>query len=104
MSTGRPRAVLAAALTRRRYTLAARLVEGELKDLVGAQMRHEDEAVGVVDADRVRVARCRDHLQGFADFTVRPDWINADLVTSIGRAKEKASTLIERDVGIAVCE
>ena len=67
-------------------------------------MRHEHEAVRVVDADRVRVARRRDHLDRLADLAVRADRVHAHLVRAIGRAEQKAAGAVDRDVGIALRE
>ena len=83
---------------------SALLVEHELEDLVGAEMRHEHEAVRVVGADRMRVARRRDHLDRLADLAVLADRIHAHLVGAIGRAEQKAAAAIDRDVGIALRE
>jgi hypothetical protein len=52
----------------------------------------------------MRIARRRDHLQRLADPTVRPDRIHAHLVSTIGRAEEKATATIKCDVRIALCE
>ena len=83
---------------------SALFVEEELEHLVGAKVRHEHKAVRVVGADGMRIARRRDHLERLADPAVRPDRIHAHLVRAIGRAKEKATATIKRDVRIALCE
>ena len=84
--------------------LSALLVEHELEHLVGAEMRHEHEAVRVVGADRVRVARRRDHLDRFADLAVLADRVYAHLVGAIGGAEQEAAGAVDRDVRITFRE
>ena len=79
-------------------------VEQELEHLVGAEVRHEDEAVGVVGEDGVRVARGRDHLLRLADAAVRADRIDADQVAAVGRAEQEASASCRQDVREALRE
>jgi hypothetical protein len=69
-----------------------------------AKVRHEYKAVRVVCADGMRITRRRDHLERLADPAVRPDWIHAHLATAVGRAEEKTTATIKRDVRIALCE
>jgi len=70
---------------------SALFVEEELEHLVGAKVRHEHKAVGVVSADGMRIARRRDDLERLADPAVRLDRVHAHLVAAIGRAEEKAA-------------
>src|SRR6266850_7991964 len=83
---------------------AAIFVEQELEHLVGAEVRHEDEAVAVVGADGVRVARGRDHLHRLADAPVGADRIDAHEVAAIGGAKQVAAGTVEMDVREALGE
>ena len=80
---------------------SALFVEQELENLVGAEMRDEDETVRVVDADRVRIARGWHNLQRLADPAVRADWVHAYEIGSVGRPEKKSTATVERDVGKA---
>ena len=87
-----------------RRQLAALRVEEELEDLVGAEVRHEHESVGLVGEDRVRVARGRDHLQRLAHLAVPADRVDAHQVAAVGRAEQEAAGLVDRDVRKALGE
>src|SRR6266404_5525656 len=80
---------------------SALFVEQELENLVGAEMRDEDETVRVVDADRVRIARGWHNLQRLADPAVRADWVHAYEIGSVGRPEKKSTATVERDGGRA---
>jgi hypothetical protein len=60
-------------------------VEQELEYLVGAEVRHEDEAVRAVGADRVRVAGGRNDLQRGAHAAVGRDRIDTHQVAAVRR-------------------
>src|SRR5437773_11374524 len=77
---------------------AALLVEQELEDLIGAEVRHEDETVRVVGADRVRVPRGGNRLQWRTDTSIGADRIDAHEMGAVGGAEQEASRPVEDDV------
>ena len=73
------------------------------ENLVGAQRRHEHEPVAFVDADRVRVASHREHLQRRGrDPAVAFDRVDADQMRAVRRTEQEATGPVERDVGEAL--
>ena len=61
-------------------------------------MRDEDEAIRVVDADRVRIARRRYNLQRLPDPTIRANRVHAYEIGAVGRREKKSAAPVERDV------
>ena len=80
---------------------SALLVEQELENLVGAEMWDEDEAIRVIDPDRVRIARGWHNLQRLTDTAIRADRVHAYEVGGVGRPEKKSAATVERDVGKA---
>ena len=87
-----------------RRQLAGLRVEAELEDLVGAQVRHEDVPVGLVDDDAVGIEGGGDHLPRIGHFPVLADGVDADLVAAIGRPEQVAPGLVHADGREAVGE
>src|SRR5258705_13438076 len=80
---------------------AARLrIEGELKDLVAAERRHERKLVALVDADRMRVASDRYHLQRLRGHApIGAYRIDTDEGSAIAGAEQVTAAPVDRDVG-----
>ncbi len=79
-------------------------IELKLSDVVAAQTRVQDVAVGGIGEDRVRVRLAGDHLLRGLNDAIGADRMDRDLAAAIGGAEQKFAAAVGGDIGHGIGE